>query len=1303
MTSSGSERLIVGRYKLLRSITPTGRDETYEALDVERQQHVTVRLVRTGSGDPESLERLEHELHRARDVVSPHVQRILEVGRHHDEASGAELPFLATELLEGESLEERLRQRGPLTPQEALPLARQLCEGLATLHDAGLVHGDLRSARVMLISAPEGTRAVLAAPAWAWESANPPATAPHLAPERQTGSAPTSASDLYSLGLVLLELLAGALSSPDSETLALLERVRRGSVSSEGLGLPHRWVVVIRRCMDPLPRKRFTSAREVVRTLVQPSGVPRPLDEPSVAIRTVLLLDLTDSTRLVESLGDARAAELFARHDQLARELLHVHGGQEIDKTDGFLLLFERPVDATRYALAYHERLALLEQEQGVRLQARAGIHLGEVVLRENPPHLVAQGAKPVDVEGLTKLIAARIMPLAHGGQTLMTRAAFDIARRAVVGTSGTGPGLAWRSHGFYLLAGVEEPVEVCEVGEVGKAPLVAPQDTAKARRITLSSPSLPSIPTLPGRPGRGRRVPAVLLVLCALVLAALGGYTARTWPLPPSPSGMEAPQVKPRRSVAVLGFKNLSGRADVAWLSTAFSEMLTAELAARGDLRLVSGETVGRMKRELSLAENESLAKDTLDRIRTHLGVNLVVLGSYLAMPEEMGGRLSLVVRLQDASTGEEVAMLRENGTQAETIELVTRMGDQLRERLGPAEDAGHTTGALPANATALRHYAEGLARLRAYEPQKARDFFTQAIAADPRFALAHSALAETWAVLGYDARALEAASRALALAKGLSREEQLLVEGRLHEMEKDWAKAVDSYRTLSTLFPDDLDHGLRLASAQSSGGQGHDALATLAALRQMAPPACEDERIDLAEAQVRHSLSEYKKVLPLAARAVRKGTERGSRLLVGRARLTQCNALLRLGNHTEATAACQQALRIFVDAGDPRSEGETHNRLANVAYEEGDYEEAKRVFSEALRIWKDIDHRSGVALALQNIADTLLMQGELAQAEPLFEEALAIERDINDRRNEGLTLSNLAQLRLMRGDVAGARKPAEEGVLRSRETGYRYALMVGLWTQGNLAMEEGHLDEARRHYAEGLTLSRHTQDDRYTAYLLQGSGMVALLEGDLVHARAGYEEALGLRRKLEGHSEVAETQVSLGLLAVEEGRPEAALEPLTTAVETLRGLKLPDGEAQAHTVLALMHLARNQPALAREASARAQALAARSQHVQTRLGSALVAARVLTAEGRPGEAVKRLEAVLAETRSTGLVPLEYETRLALAEAERAWGRTPLAWQRLKMLEEDARTRGLSGFVRKAEALGTALRGGAPREAAPR
>ncbi len=88
------------------------------------------------------------------------------------------------------------------------------------------------------------------------------------------------------------------------------------------------------------------------------------------------------STRLTEQVGDQRASEIWARHDHRARELLARHGGREIDKSDGFLLLFDRPSGAVAYALAFHRALEALSHELGVELRARAGIHLGEVILR---------------------------------------------------------------------------------------------------------------------------------------------------------------------------------------------------------------------------------------------------------------------------------------------------------------------------------------------------------------------------------------------------------------------------------------------------------------------------------------------------------------------------------------------------------------------------------------------------------------------------------------------------------------------------------------------------------------------------------------------------------------------------------------------------------------------------------------------------------------------------------------------------------------------------------------------------------
>ena len=199
-------------------------------------------------------------------------------------------------------------------------------------------------------------------------------------------------------------------------------------------------------------------------------------------IRTLLLCDLVASTQLVERLGDARAAELLSGHDRAARDLLSDFGGREIDKSDGFLLLFERPIEAVRFAIAYQGKLNELGNAYGSAVIARVGIHVGEVVLRQNAAEDVARGAKPLEVEGLAKATAARIMSLAEDGRILLTRSAYDLARRAAVGID-TCAGLRWAEHGRYRLAGIEEAMEVCEVASSGDTALTRPKRSGKARR----------------------------------------------------------------------------------------------------------------------------------------------------------------------------------------------------------------------------------------------------------------------------------------------------------------------------------------------------------------------------------------------------------------------------------------------------------------------------------------------------------------------------------------------------------------------------------------------------------------------------------------------------------------------------------------------------------------------------------------------------------------------------------------------------------------------------------------------------
>jgi eukaryotic-like serine/threonine-protein kinase len=187
-------------------------------------------------------------------------------------------------------------------------------------------------------------------------------------------------------------------------------------------------------------------------------------------------------------------------------------------------------------------------------------------------------------------------------------------------------------------------------------------------------------------RPRRGLQwllaVTATLVIFATLLTLNLGGIRSRLFhpAKPAEPVASIAPTMKTRRSVAVLGFKNLSGKPDEAWISTALAEMMSTELAAGEQVRTIPGENVARMKFDLSLADADSFGQASLAKIRTHLGTDLVVVGSYLAMGKAGGGKIRLDFRLQDAVAGETIASVSKTGTENELLDLVSRSGTEIR-----------------------------------------------------------------------------------------------------------------------------------------------------------------------------------------------------------------------------------------------------------------------------------------------------------------------------------------------------------------------------------------------------------------------------------------------------------------------------------------------------------------------------------------------------------------------------------------------------------------------------------------------
>jgi tetratricopeptide (TPR) repeat protein len=329
---------------------------------------------------------------------------------------------------------------------------------------------------------------------------------------------------------------------------------------------------------------------------------------------------------------------------------------------------------------------------------------------------------------------------------------------------------------------------------------------------------------------------------------------------------------------MAVLGFKNESGKPDAAWISTALSTFLTADLGAGGKLDMVPDEEIAGMKADLSLTDSDVQSKEGLARIRARFGAALVVLGSY----REDDKQVLLRIRILDTTDGQVKESVEDAGTPAKLIDLFSGAGGRLRKalRLGPLlhQEDEEVRASLPSSPGALRFYAEGIEKLRRFDARAATGDLEQAVRADTRYPLAHSALADAWFTLGYDQKAAAEAKSAFDRSGNLPWRDRQLIEGDYRQIARQWDMAAEIYGRLWATYPTEIDYALHVATVQMSAGRRADALTTVEKLRKLPAPLRDDPRIDLAEAVATDDL---KREQMAAWTAAKKAAASGQRAL--------------------------------------------------------------------------------------------------------------------------------------------------------------------------------------------------------------------------------------------------------------------------------------------------------------------------------------------------------------------------------------------------------------------------------------
>ena len=277
-----------GRYQLGDVIGRGGMASVYTAKDLNLGRDVALKLFAPQSADPDELRRQEAEIELLATLNHPSLVTLFDAGtdtRIPDEPR----PFLTMELVDGQDLRTRIRH-SPLPLDELAVVGAGIADALAYVHGLGIVHRDIKPANILLVPVRpgeplrpkltdfgiariiDGTRLTA--------TGSMVGTAAYLSPEQARGADLGPASDIYSLGLVLLECLKGEVEYPGSAVESAVARLHRAPAIPDAV--PAEWARLIRAmtAVDPLDRPSAAELEAALRfALVSPGSLPGPVKE----------------------------------------------------------------------------------------------------------------------------------------------------------------------------------------------------------------------------------------------------------------------------------------------------------------------------------------------------------------------------------------------------------------------------------------------------------------------------------------------------------------------------------------------------------------------------------------------------------------------------------------------------------------------------------------------------------------------------------------------------------------------------------------------------------------------------------------------------------------------------------------------------------------------------------------------------------------------------------------------------------------------------------------------------------------
>ena len=271
-----SDQVLAGRYQLRSPIGEGNFSVTWLATDIVLGRDVAVKILREQYYVHKGFSsRFENEARHAALISHPNVIQVFDYGRDGD------VPFIIMQFVPGPSLKAYIREEGPLTVDEAVEFTREILEGLAAIHSAGIIHRDVKPQNVLLTETNQakltdfGIARLGSVETGLTESGTALGTAAYMAPEQASGQAVSPATDLYSVGVIMYEMLTGRLPFPGENPVQVMYRHVNElppPPRSINRSIPLTTEAFILRALAKNPSDRFVSARAMRDALLDPSS-----------------------------------------------------------------------------------------------------------------------------------------------------------------------------------------------------------------------------------------------------------------------------------------------------------------------------------------------------------------------------------------------------------------------------------------------------------------------------------------------------------------------------------------------------------------------------------------------------------------------------------------------------------------------------------------------------------------------------------------------------------------------------------------------------------------------------------------------------------------------------------------------------------------------------------------------------------------------------------------------------------------------------------------------------------------------